>query len=67
MKTNNIVHFENMDDDDREIALIGEKIYVHEGLLCPGCALDTIQEETRGFERISFCTHCEYFASIPME
>lgn len=59
----NVIPAENMSDEDKRLLISDKKIYAKEGMECPQCGLDTIEEQNVGGERISFCTHCDYFAS----
>lgn len=66
MKTDNIniVKVENLSDEDRELVLSHKKIYAREKMPCPKCGLDTIQEDTYGYEKVSSCSHCDYSSTV---
>ena len=46
--------------NEEEIDGLENEIYIDEGNICPYCFGAMIEEETYGFEKVSFCSHCEY-------
>jgi formamidopyrimidine-DNA glycosylase len=44
-----------------------EEVYVKDGNFCPRCQCALVEEQTFGYERITTCSHCDYFASKTIE
>jgi ribosomal protein L37E len=66
MKTDNIniIPVTNLNDEDRELILSHKKVHATERTPCPRCGLDTITEDTYGYEKVSSCSHCDYSSTV---
>lgn len=62
-----LLHIENLTEEDRAMAIPKGKYYAKEGSRCPSCGGNTIEEQNYGFERVSFCSHCSYSATKTLE
>lgn len=59
----NVISVENLCDEDKNLLISKRKPKIGDSGLCPSCGMDTIQEETMGYEKEYFCTTCSYFTS----
>ncbi len=66
-ETPELIHLENLTEEDKELLFTTEKPFAEEGSMCPKCSLNTIIEENIGFERVSYCSSCDYYAARNIE
>jgi formamidopyrimidine-DNA glycosylase len=60
----NIIDVKHLSEEDRNLVFSNKKVHVSDKQACPQCRLNTITEETMGYEKVVYCTACEYGSSI---
>lgn len=59
----NVIDPHQINEEEEDMIVSREIIYGMIDRPCPWCNGMTLQEDTYGYEKVIYCTHCEYSVS----
>lgn len=59
----NVIGLTQLNEEEQEMIIARDTIYGMIERPCPWCSCMTLQEDTYGYEKVVYCTHCEYSQS----